>query len=383
VIEKKQTLVHILPYLMFGGFERICMNLITHWPAPQRHSIIYFSNRNAGMLPLFREMQDLEVHYLPYYRWFDPTFIIRLARILRIIKPHAMLCYPFGMMSILSGVAAHIAGVPVMAVRVGNTLPRKRSLHGKWRFFIKAAHLLGMEIYPITFAVRESLRSLGPLPSCTKVILNGIDVKEIAERARKARLAKPSSGKKVVGMVARLDPVIKDHHTLIEAFSLIGGATGSRELWLIGDGDDRSRLAHYAEDLGIIEQVIFWGDRQDVPELLGQMDIFVFSTTPEEGFGNALAEALAAGLPVIASEVPACKEVLDDGRAGILVPPGDAEAMAKALEYLLNSPERCSELRQKAWLRAGELSIESSADAYYQALFGDSACRGTGSVSLS
>jgi glycosyltransferase involved in cell wall biosynthesis len=68
-----------------------------------------------------------------------------------------------------------------------------------------------------------------------------------------------------------------------------------------------------------------------VPEILGQSDIFVFSTTRQEGLGTVLLEAMAAGLPVIASDVPACREVLADGRWGALVAPGDAGALAAAV----------------------------------------------------
>ena len=83
--------------------------------------------------------------------------------------------------------------------------------------------------------------------------------------------------------------------------------------------------------------MVFWGPRSDVPELLGQMDVFAFSTTRDEGFGIALIEAMAAGLPVVASDVPACREVLDDGAAGILVPAGDPAPLAQAIGALLSS----------------------------------------------
>ena len=62
--------------------------------------------------------------------------------------------------------------------------------------------------------------------------------------------------------------------------------------------------------------------RRDVPELVGQLDLFVFATTSDEGLGIALIEAMAVGVPVVASDVGACREVLDDGALGLLVPPG-------------------------------------------------------------
>jgi glycosyltransferase involved in cell wall biosynthesis len=83
---------------------------------------------------------------------------------------------------------------------------------------------------------------------------------------------------------------------------------------------------------------VFWGRREDIPELLGRMDVYAFSTTRDEGFGIALIEAMAAGLPVVASDVPACREVLAEGEAGRLVPAGDPDALASALRSLLRDP---------------------------------------------
>ena len=77
----------------------------------------------------------------------------------------------------------------------------------------------------------------------------------------------------------------------------------------------------------------FLGSRRDVPALLGQSDVFVFSTTKEEGLGTVLIEALAAGLPVVASDVPACREALEGGKWGALVPAADAAGADCSLCY--------------------------------------------------
>ena len=130
-------------------------------------------------------------------------------------------------------------------------------------------------------------------------------------------------------MVARLDP-IKDQATLIRAFAEIASGHPQAELWLIGD-ERGGELCDLAAGEGMADRAVFWGPRTTSPELLGQMDVFAFSTSRDEGFGIALIEAMAAGLPVVASDVPACREVLDDGAAGILVPAGDPAPLARAL----------------------------------------------------
>jgi glycosyltransferase involved in cell wall biosynthesis len=320
------------------------------------------------MLPLFKELPGVTIHLVPYYHWLEPTFVLRLAGKLSMLKPRAILCYNFGKQSILSGAAACIAGIPCRSVHIGNLMPQEPKLQHRLKFYTRATTLLGMNMYPCSMAVLESLRKLGAPPSRLCVIYNGVNVKEIAARAENARRAMTAGDRKIVGMVARLDLTMKDQETLLKAFSLISRNSGSLELWIIGDGPDRPKLERYAQELGIGERVIFWGNRADVSELLGQMDLFAFSTRAVEGFGIAIAEAMAAGLPIVATDVPACREVLEEGERGILVPPGDAEAMAGALEGLLESLEKRDEMSVRALSRAHELSIERCAGKWHQAL---------------
>ena len=120
-----------------------------------------------------------------------------------------------------------------------------------------------------------------------------------------------------------------------------------------------------------MDVVKFWGARSDVPELLGKMDIYAFSTTEDEGFGIALAEAMAASLPIVASSVAACQEVLGGGEAGVFVPPKDSLALAKALETLILSPDERQRWGQRAHRRATEhYSIQICAKRWYDLLLG-------------
>jgi len=134
---------------------------------------------------------------------------------------------------------------------------------------------------------------------------------------------------------------IKDHATLLDASARLAARHAGTpfRLHLIGDGPLRAELEARADAAGLADRVRFLGNRDDVAEQLGQLDGFVLSTTAAEGFGIVLIEALAAGVPVVASDVPACREVLRDGRLGTLVPPGDAGALARALEpYITGAP---------------------------------------------
>ncbi|MEW6486466.1 MAG: glycosyltransferase [Thermodesulfobacteriota bacterium] len=136
----------------------------------------------------------------------------------------------------------------------------------------------------------------------------------------------------VLGVVGRLDP-IKDHATLFRAFSRLHAADVGARLLVLGDGPERSRLESEAG-----EGVLFLGDRREVPELLRVLDVFVLPSR-NEGISNTILEAMAAGLPVVATRVGGNPELVQDGLTGALVPPGDALALAAALEHYRAQPE--------------------------------------------
>src|SRR3989338_7498561 len=122
---------------------------------------------------------------------------------------------------------------------------------------------------------------------------------------------------------------------------------------LVGDGPARDRLRSLAEELGLPGQVMFAGMRDDVASVLPMMDIFVCPSL-YEGFGIAIVEAMAAGRPVVASAVGGIPEIVVHEDTGLLVPPGDAAALADALATLLNHPEQARAMGARGLARARE-----------------------------
>jgi glycosyltransferase involved in cell wall biosynthesis len=214
--------------------------------------------------------------------------------------------------------------------------------------------------------VDQELRGLSSvLPPGSEAISNGVDVEAIEAVAAAERSKKTKEAPRVVGMVARLN-VIKDHDTLLKAFARVRGLIGNTELWLIGDGERRDELAALADELKIREAVRFWGDRSDVHRLLGGIDVFAFSTTRDEGFGIALAEAMAARTPIVASDVHACREVLGHGTAGKLVLANDDEQLAAAILELLTQPETARTFADLAYAHVKKhLDIHRCAERFY------------------
>src|SRR5690606_8082838 len=145
-------------------------------------------------------------------------------------------------------------------------------------------------------------------------------------------------------MVATLERH-KDHQTLLKAWKLIEERGPLSELRLAGDGSLRNRLKMMADDLNL-RRVKFLGSRSDIPELLNQSRVFVLSTTPQEGFGTVLVEAIAAGCVIVASDVPACREVLDHGAYGTLVEYANSEKLAAAIATALED-ELTEDMKRK------------------------------------
>jgi len=360
--EKVITIVHILDGLSFGGIENNCLRLLNGAPKNFHNVLINLDPSNTDMFKQFKDIPDLEILNFPYKREDRIGFIIRLMLRLRKIKPKIILSHCFGV-HVFVAMAGRLAGVSRIRSLLGNPPPQDHNARRKCRIILFISRLLGVRIYSGSKYIDAEWSRLAKLPVGSRPIWHSCDVNAIAERACASRQKRDVVLGKVIGMVARLNK-IKDHETLIKAFGKIYERFPDVRLWLIGDGEEKDRLSALVERLGLSKLVIFWGNRSDIPEMLGSMDIFVFSTTRDEGFGIALLEAMAASLPIIASDVPACREVL--GSAGILVPEANVEELARQLGALLTLPDQRMRLGRELYQRVERLyKIEDAAKAYY------------------
>jgi L-malate glycosyltransferase len=198
------------------------------------------------------------------------------------------------------------------------------------------------------------------------VIANGVAVGPLPDfEAREARSTLTLS------MVSRIVP-IKDHTTLLEAMRLLVHDRGHHglKLQIAGDGPMLPNLEMQAAAAHLTDVVTFTGtiDSAGVETLLRASDVYVHCTLGET-MSNSILQAMAAGLPVVASAVDGVSNMIRDGVDGILVPAQNASALADSVELLINSPMRRRALGEAAWMRAqAEYSSESMA-ARYAALF--------------
>lgn len=156
-----------------------------------------------------------------------------------------------------------------------------------------------------------------------------------------------------IGMVARLDH-IKDHPMLLRAFARVVAEWPSARLELAGDGERRNELEELARELGVDGRVRFLGNVADPYAAMENWDLFAYTTTWREGLGNALIEALRVGLPCVACDEGPVRELLGEHETGLVVPPGDPAALARAIiDLALDHPRRL-DLSARATTRSRE-----------------------------
>lgn len=215
----------------------------------------------------------------------------------------------------------------------------------------------------------ELVEGLGWPAEKVEVLYNAVDVERAAVPAPPGLRAQlgGSETRPLVVTPARLNAQ-KGHDTLLQAVAELPEAL----FLLAGDGPERERLEAQAAELGVTERVRFLGRREDVPQLLAACDVFALPSL-YEGSSLAVLEAMAARITVVSSAIGGTEELIDDGRSGLLVPPGDAPALAAALRRALGDPQLREELAARARERvdAGlrrEQNAERVAAAYLELL---------------
>ena len=346
-----------------------CLRLAEHWQSRFSQYVVAMKPDARMLEPEFNRLANCVLTVGPEEPQSNLAMWRWLRRILEKNAPDALIIHVFGVPHLIAASAARSAGIRSLAVKAGNPPPLEMRPRRRWAAVTLGSKLLRCRIASCSTAVDRELRKLGVgMPKHSRALPNGIDIASLATRAARSR-EKKEKGRTVIGMVARLD-LIKDHDTLLQALNLVCLQVPDCELWIVGDGERAMALEDQARSLGVADRVKFLGNRSDVPELLGQMDVYAFSTTRAEGFGIALIEAMAAGVAIVASDVPACREVLGNGEAGIIVPPGNATKLAEAIVELLQNQELRANICAAAARRVQrEYSIEKCAARWEALLF--------------
>lgn len=296
--------------------------------------------------------QEVNLRYTGVRRLYSPRQIPFLTKLLRgydIVHVHL---FPAQLWAVLA------------AARLRPCIPLVTTEHGTWnarrRWWLRPLDIWMYKHYKRIACISEAtaeelIRWCPAVAEKISIVPNGIAL-DTFETARPATLPHLPSDVARLVFVGRFY-IPKDHATLLRALTAVPNA----HLFLVGDGPLRPQIEQMAQSLGIRDRVTFLGWRPDVASLLKASNIYVHSTT-SDGFGIAACEAMAAGLPVVASDVPGLAQVV--AGAGILFPVGDDRALAQSLTALISSPEKQWEMSRASVQRARQFSIEKTVDGY-------------------
>lgn len=346
---KPPLIAHLIYSLSTGGLENGLVNIINRLPpGAYRHVIICITSADEFAARITApDVQVVQMHKREGHDW---GFYLRLRRLLRELRPAIVHSRN------LAALEAQLCGLGLGARRLHGEHGREvGDLDGSNRKYLLFRRLMRFFVHRYIAVSRDLERWLvervGVPASRVTQIYNGVDHQRFSPGSVKPLALLPQQWREagdilVVGTVGRLTPV-KDQQLLLRAAALLREAQPGHRLrvLLVGDGPLRESLQALAGELGIRDVLWMAGDRDDVPELLQLMDIFVLPSLGE-GISNTVLEAMASGLPVVATAVGGNLELVEEGVSGRLVPSGDAAALRDALAALLVDDDlraRCGE----------------------------------------
>ncbi len=361
----KKRLVHVLGYAIRGGCETCSLVFIRHEPEFEHHVIVL--GEPGPMTPAWQALGAMVTHHnFLQLGWVE--FYRQLRREIRAMQFDGLILWAgIRVPLVLAALANKNRNLPVV-IHAGNPFEASRrvrailALSGMMRMRPHRVTVIGCSTHVgVSFQRAPFYRDLR-----VETCLNPVEAPPFnPHRPRSLRPEMPVR----LGMVARLDP-IKDHATLLRAFKLVLPHWPRAELHLAGDGPLRSELQSLAAELGLTPAVHFLGSIGDVPAFLRTLDIFCYVTSPREGMGNALAEAMAAGLPCVINDLPVMHEVAGGpAEHAARFAATSAEEIGRAIDGLLRDETDRQLLSNAAWRRASEVfSPRRVIDRYLAAL---------------
>jgi len=318
----------------------------------ERFNVIFVYLSSDGVGRNLKEGVGYEVFYLcnsKRIRTFCSSILLRLIRVLK--KHNINIIHCHGHKSTVYGtIAAIFAHTPVVIAHV-HGLGRTRNLRRRLMNLLLFRRI--NKIVPVAVSVKEDVLSNNWFLSADRLFLleNSIDYERFADVSTGKEDAKQMLGMPadslVFGTVGRLVPT-KGLSYLIAAFSRVRRQMPSARLVLVGDGPCKAELQMQAADTLCGDSVHFLGYRANVEQLLKGMDVFILASVAE-GMPRVLLEAMAAGVPCVATQVGGIPEVIDGDAVGFLVPPGDPEALAEMMLRVAKMPgEDLAEVVEKA-----------------------------------
>jgi glycosyltransferase involved in cell wall biosynthesis len=323
-VNDRRRVAHVTFGLDVGGQEKLLVEFARRADR-SRFELQFVSLGSRGALADEIETLGWPVTALRLPTGLRPSLIVKLARVFRCWRPDVVHTHDQRAL-FYAGPAAWAARVPLLI----NTR-HGRNCHFTPRQVMVGRHLaqLADRYVCVSDNVKAQCIAEGIAPSRLLTIKNGIDMQRF--RFSGTQLDGP------IVAVARLSPE-KDIANLIHATAIAAKRVDGIRVEVAGDGPCRGDLQRLAVELGIEDRVVFLGEIYDVASLLGRARLFVLPSR-SEGIPLTALEAMACGLPVVATRVGGVPEVVEDGLTGLLVPPANPAALAAAIVQICNDPD--------------------------------------------
>ena len=335
-----RTLVHYTDGAVLGGVERVALTVLANVPRDRWRPVLVVHDDDR-LEPVVREAlaHGIDVVRLPALRGaLGVPALPAAVRTLRRLRPSVVHVHRSWAASGTTGILAaalvrHRALVTTEHLHLPTT-PRRALL------LRRATDRLVHRHVAVSAALAQILRDVHSIPAARiRIVLNGVEPPAPVTLA--AHASASTRGTATVLVPARLDRQ-KGHATLLEALTGMPHVT----VLLAGEGPARRCLEDEARSQGVADRVHFLGHRDDVRTLMAQADVVVLPSVAE-GLPLVLLEAMAAGRPIVATAVGGVPEIVEDRVTGLLVPPGDAPALAAAVLSVLADPRAARELGER------------------------------------
>ena len=354
----KPNVLFIIDSFEQGGSERQAMQLLTQLHASGQCRVHLACLQNRGSLRAEADQLGIgEINEYALNSFYDLNFAKQLRRLVRFIKEneidvvhtHCFYTNIFGM------TGAFLAGVRARVTSKGETDGFRTPMQKRAE---RASFRLSHRVIANCLVVQNQLIREGVSPAKIIQHYNGLDLERLKVRAglrREEALAAfglPPE-RRYLSIVANLRNPVKDHPMFLRAAARVRAAIPDAGFAIAGEGELMEGLRKFAGQLGIEEDVFFLGRCDNVADLLFASEIGVLSSKAE-GFANAILEYMAAGLPVVATDVGGAREAIAEGETGYTVASGDDELMAARIIELLNEPQRARAMGERGKLVAAE-----------------------------
>jgi glycosyltransferase involved in cell wall biosynthesis len=313
----------------------------------------------------------VEFIHLPTERFYSPSGLRQLARLSSIArgKKVDIIHTFFEKAEVMGWLAKRLSGVPAWVTsRRDLGFKRKKVYDRIFKFASKDCTLCVANCQAIKDQVVKQERLA---PGKVDVIYNGLDIARFRSPFNRGALRKEigvSESIPLIGMVANFNFEIKGHRYFVEAAQRVLKEIPETQFVLVGEGRLRTKYEEMARSLGIQGNVHFLGKRDDVAEILTQLNVSVLCST-SEGFSNVILESMAAGKPVVATNIGGNSEMVRDGVTGHIVPGSDSAALSDRILQLLRNPDNVQAMGSAARRVVEEKFSAAAMVSHYEKLY--------------